>query len=92
MLAVGVQRPEAGSYTSALASAEELSLEALPPTTRTCPFASRAAPWPQRARFRLPVPRQVSPPTTDAGEPVADGDRGDSEAPEPEPGVANAAG
>ena len=44
MLAVEVQVPDRGSYTSALAIADELFVEVFPPTTRTRPSASRAAP------------------------------------------------
>ena len=79
MLAVGVQLPEPASYTSALARADELSLEALPPTTRTCPFANGAAPCPQRAWFRLPVPCQPSPPLVTAGDGLVNGSPDDAE-------------
>src|SRR6266508_4612078 len=71
MLTAGVQLPDAASYNSALARADELFSVTLPPTTRTWPFANSAAPCPQRASLRLPVRSQVPPLATDAGEPVS---------------------
>ena len=68
MLAVGVHLPEAGSNSSALARADELFFEALPPTTSTWPLARSVAPCPQRASLRLPVRSQVPRSGMDPGE------------------------